>query len=284
MVRAKAAPTDAAAALSRALDGVLPMAEVPLQVTLAPFWRQGSKDARVAIVLGLRQPLPPPGALKRDTEVIALETRAFTPEGDPRGASAQRADVKLRSGATGDVQIDLLSYVDLKPGRYQLRLATSSESLGKSGSVYADVDVPAFADEPLSMSGIVLTAKPSPYAAGRDALEMLIPVVPTSARDFLRSTQVRAFCQIYQGRKQSIIPADVRIQIKDDHDHIVQDEPTTIEVGRFGKTHSADVSFELPVTRLSSSTYLLTISAQAGSLQTQRQVKFVLHDKPTEER
>ncbi len=68
--------------------------------------------------------------------------------------------LKLRAGATAPIQFELLSRLDLKPGRYELRIAASSHAANAVGSVFVDVDVPDFTKGPLALSGILFDANP----------------------------------------------------------------------------------------------------------------------------
>ena len=76
----------------------------------------------------------------------------------------------------------MLTRIDLKPGRYQLRLSAHLPSQDKSGSIYYDVDVPDFSKGALLMSGAMLSVTPALAAAPRDLLLDLMPIVPTTNR------------------------------------------------------------------------------------------------------
>ncbi len=171
----------AASPVTKAIAGALPDPELPMQVTLAPFASSTPEGATVAMVLGVSQTAPK----ARMAGIVDLETKAFTPDGYARADHSQTAYITLLPG-DGDApaQYQLLSHIDLKPGRYQLRIGAHASIGDTSGSVFADVDVPDFASAPLSLSGILLEATPSPAAAPKDALAAIVPIIPTAARVF----------------------------------------------------------------------------------------------------
>ena len=120
-----------------------------------------------------------------------------------RSRASERLNVRLatRPGLAEDVRYTVLSRLTLEPGRYQLRLAARSAGLGKSGSVYCDLDVPDVSKAALSLSGVMLEVTPSISAAPKGRLSSLIPIVPTVQRDFVADEQVGAFVRVYQGEK-----------------------------------------------------------------------------------
>jgi VWFA-related protein len=259
--------------LATAISGLLPAAEVPLEITLAPFATPDRKSANVAMVLGVRQPVPEATKADRVTETVELQTSVFTIEGASRGSARQTAKVVLRPGATGQVHYELLAHVDLKPGRYTLRVAASSQSSRKTGSVYADLDVPDF-DAPLALSGIVLSKTPALASAPKDALAKLLPVVPTSERQFLSSDRIAVFARIYTSGK-SVDPVRLATRIRDARDAVVYDQPGEVAPGAFSaSTHAADFRLALPIDTLGPGPHVLTLDASLGKDHVERSVVF----------
>src|SRR4029077_12699478 len=89
----------------------------------------------------------------------------------------------------------------LPPGRYQFRGGVTSVRQKTSGSVYADLDVPDFANEPLSLSGVTLNAGRSSAAVVTEAVKRMLPLAPTTARTFTPVSPVTATIEVYQGAK-----------------------------------------------------------------------------------
>jgi VWFA-related protein len=253
----------ARAPLGAALAGILPKSDVPLQASAIPLARSGRRESAVAIVVGIRQPIRPSAAPV--TERVDVEVSAFNTDGKRLGSKRLQADVALRAGATGLVEYEVLSRLDLRPGRYQLRIAAHVGSLSTSGSLYYDVDVPDVSKAPVSLSPLVLSASPGPIVAPRDALADVLPVVPTTRRVFAAGDRVTAFARVYQGGRSAVQSVALRLRLQDQNGQTVMDRLQDLPAASFSSARSADVRVELPVVRLPPGPYLLTVDAAAGA-------------------
>ena len=251
---------DKAPPLARAVAGLLPQADIAMLTSVAPFAVPGKSEAALAIITDVRQPAPS----QRVTEDLELMARAFTPEGDSRGVQRQNAKVILRPG-DNDAEFDVLSRLDLKPGRYSVRMAAHSAASGKSGSVYTDVVIPDFSKDEVSLSGVVLNAAPGRAAAPKDALAALLPIVPTTLRVFDVRDRVTSFLRIYQGGKKPLLTATLTVRIVDAADRQVFQATETFGADRFTGTRAADALREIPLTDCEPGPHLLTFEARLGS-------------------
>jgi hypothetical protein len=244
-----------------------------MDVAVAPFMTQGKNGptGTVAIVIGMSQYAPStPMAIAVD-----LRTSAFTEEGDPRGTVLEHARVRLFAGGPEDVACyEVLSKIDLKPGRYQLRLGALNQSNDRTGSVFADVDVPDFAKEPLSLSGVLLEASPSLMAAPKDALAVIGPVTPTAVRVFDAADRVTAFFELYEAQKSAPTPVTLTTRIVDTQGTVVFDQKDTVDTDSFGAARAVDKRITLPLTGRTRGDYLLTITATSGATTVTRDVRF----------
>ena len=111
-----------------------------------------------------------------------------------------------------------LSRLNLRPGRYQLRVAGAAKG-PERGSVRLDIDIPAFSDGDLSVSGIVLsstarfqmpTFKPDPLIG--DSL----PGPPTATRSFARGDDLTAFAEVYDNRMSSRQGVEMSVSVTSD--------------------------------------------------------------------
>jgi VWFA-related protein len=291
-----------ASELDKALASLLPKGDLPMQVSAVPFAKPGSIDSSVAIVLGLRQPAPTGAA--RVTEHVNLAVNAYGPEGQPRGSHRLKAELQLRPVAGGEVQYEVLSQIDLRPGRYQLRLAAESTMLGKAGSVFYDVDVPDFSRPALSLSGVTMTVAPALTAAPRDRLAALLPLIPTTQRDFLKTDKVSAFLRVYQSGRRAVMPITLDARVLDATGRVVFGGPQKLRADRFatnqpaaidaqpsfgrprmGATprpatassdvpHAADVLLDLPVFSFGQGPHVLIVEASNGGETARRDVRF----------
>jgi hypothetical protein len=189
-----------------------------------------------------------------------------------------KAAVTFKPNVKGHVGYEVLTRIDLKPGRYQLRLSAHLPSKDLSGSIYYDVDVPDFSKGPLVMSGAMMSVTPALVAAPRDLLANILPIVPTTDRYFDRKTdQVSAFVALYQP-KGSVKPVELSTRITDSTGTEVITQATTMPVVAFaGDRRSAGYRYSIPVNRLEPGDYLLTFEAKLEKTTVLRHVRFVVH-------
>ena len=251
----------AASPLGAALAGLLPKSDLPLELSAVSFALPGGRESAVLITLGVRQPIRvAAGATK---ERVDVQVSAFNSDGKAFGSTALRVDLTLRPDATGLAEYEVLSRLDLKPGRYQLRIAANVGSLSTSGSLYHDVDVPNFSSAPISLSGLLLSATPGPVVGAHPTFAAVVPVVPTTRRTFTAGHQVSAFTRVYQGGKAALTAVPVRVQLRNATNELVVDRREDLAATRFTAARSTDVKIDLPIARLAIGEYLLSIEAGA---------------------
>jgi VWFA-related protein len=267
-------PTDPTPAPPRnlmdALMGTLPAKELSLDLLALPFASPGRQDAAVAVILGIHQPAAGIAAGDR-VDVLAA---AFDPTGHPKATERRTLSVKLRPDATADLHYEVPSRFSLPPGHFEIRVAADSSASGQTGSVFAYVDVPDFAGDPLSLSGVALETTPAPYLAETDALTGVLPVTPTSRRTFDHSDRVGAFLRIYQGGAGQLAPVRLTTRVTNEGGRTLVDTAETYETARFDAARSVDVHVDVPVARLPSGQYLLSLQAESAKTIVRREVRF----------
>jgi hypothetical protein len=175
-----------------------------------------------------------------------------------------------RAGAQAEP--DLPGHFPLRPGRYMLRIAATSEA--RSGGVFVDVDVPDFAKEPLSASGLILQRRPVPPIRDK-FISDLVPIVPTTHRQFLASDDVAVFLRIYQGGKGRIVPVRMTARVRNERNAIASNHEGMLEVANFSESsRAADFAVPLPLDHLSPGEYLLEVDAQSGARHVTRTARF----------
>jgi VWFA-related protein len=272
----------APSATSKAVAGPVAAGDLPMEVALAPVAVHGRAEAAVAIALGIRQP----AVTTRTVQTFQLQARIFTPDGRAHGEQHQAGQVTLApaeaGAAKGDstkdfARYELLTQIALKPGRYEIRFATHLDAGDITSSVYADVEVPDFAKAPLSLSGLMLEASPPLPGGPRNAFDGLLPVAPTSKRDFATTDQVAAFLQINEGGDTPLAPVALAIRIVNDHDITVFERAGTVGANLFpASLRGANQRFALPLSTLAPGAYLLTVEATLGKATARRDVRFVV--------
>jgi VWFA-related protein len=258
--------------LGAALAGVLPKADLPLQMSAVPLALPDKRESAVAIIVGVRQPIREAGV--RHVEKVDLQVSAFNVEGKSFGSKRLRAEVTLRAGATGLAEYEVLSRLDLRPGRYQLRIAANVGSLSTGGSLYYDVDVPDVGSTPLAMSGLLLGVEPGPVVAPADGLKPLVPIVPTTRRRFAATDRVTLFARLHQSGKAAPAVVPMRLTIRNASNVVVVERLHDIDSAAFGGSRFADVVLEVPIGRLLEGQHLLTIEAGVGPAAIRKHSRF----------
>ncbi len=268
----KAASGSAPAAATKDLSSILPKSDLPMRLTLAPFATSTKSGAVVAIAAGLHHP-PADGDVVTTGEDMDLQFRGFTPEGEPRAAVARTLHIPVRPSAKGEYECDAFAALDLKPGRYEIRVAAHDATQKIDGSVYATVEIPDFAKLPVSLSGVAISVTSNRLAAPKDAFASLIPVIPTTQRDFDRGERVTAFARLYERADKPSVALPLNVRMVNDHDVTVFSTTETFTPDRFGATHSADYQLALPIATLASGPYLLTFDVARDKAAAQRDVR-----------
>lgn len=254
--------------IARAITGVLPEGNLPMRVSVVPLAAPSGKDGIAAITLGIHQP----SSLESTIEKVDVQITAYKDDGKPAASTRLNAQLKLRASAAGSVQYEVLAQLPLKPGHYQLRIAADIASRNAEGSVFADIDMPDFT-KGLSMSGLALAMTPAPAFAPANAFASLLPLVPTSHRDFAGSERVSLFARIYQAGKQPPTPVNMTVRVVDARDRRVFSRTETMAAPP-APSRSVDYPFEIPVSTIDRGDYLVTVEARTAGGTAVRTVRF----------
>ena len=260
------APKKAASRPAGALINGLPSGDLPLHVTAAPFAVPGRREAEV-IITARMEPLN--GA--SNPAKVALTAAAI--DTDAKSYGTQRQTMEITSLPGSRFHPDLQSHLPLPAGRFMVRLAAESE--GRTGTVFVDVEVPDFAKNPLSLSGMVLQRASAARVADK-VIAGLVPVAPTTVREFDSSDEVTVFLRVYQGGKSRVVPVRISARVTDQRNNETSNQDAVIEVGDFGEARSADYRVRLPVAQLAPGAYILDVEAHAGARHLKRSARFTV--------
>jgi VWFA-related protein len=248
----------------------LPGAGLPLQVTAAPFAAADGK-ATIAVALAIGANDAATRTMPR-VETVEVVASAYIPEtADNAGWSQQKLSLTWSQPDPRFGGYEVLSRVSVQPGRYELRVGAKTGD-GRNGSVYTSVEVPDFA-QPLSLSGIVVHATPSPAVAPPDGLGDVLPFTPTARRTFQKTDKAAAFLRIYQ-RARTFSPTSVKTTITSTTGAVVAAVDERVQGAAAGAGSASDYEVDLPLTDLSAGEYLITITASLGNRTAQRQLRF----------
>jgi len=258
----KSSNSAAPASLTAALKGLWPETGIPMSVTAAAFAVPAAHGATVAVVARAQEPAVP----ERGGQVNVL-TGAYGREGEPLATQVQT--IRLRPSPAGQKvsQYEVPSRLQLRPGRHEVRVAVEDLERHLTGSVYTYVQVPDFAKEPLSLSGLVLGTR---AAAPNSTFADLLPLEPTTRREFATTDRVTAFARVYQALNDPAGAVSLTARITDASNRTAYDAKTFFTESDSAVTHSADYRLELPLASLTTGRYLLTIEAMRKPKQTVR--------------
>jgi hypothetical protein len=260
-----------------ALTGLLPASEIPVDVNAATFAVPGARAAAVVLTVGVEAfaALDAPAARSAPLEIVAS---AFDRSGRPKGIARQSLDLSWPATAfVQEQRFDALSRLDLPPGEYEIRIAVSSGPGARTASAFSYVTVPPFASAPLSLSNIIIGATAGTLTAPRNFLTSLLPVVPTTRREFARTDGLVAFFRVYQGtnRNDPLVPVQLRSSLVDAHDRVISSDAVVLDVGKFANGRTADYFITLPLTALAGE-YLLRVETTMGARTAGRAMRFVV--------
>jgi len=264
----KPAISDAPASLTAALRNLWPDTRLPMSVTAAAFEASGTAGAAVAVVSRAQEPAQPSADRAAQVKVMAA---AFGREGETLGSQVQTITVRPSAGQKV-FQYEVSSRLLLKPGRHEIRVAAEDPDRHLVGSVYTYVDVPDFAKEPISMSGVVLGTRESEAGS---AFHDLMPVTPSTRRQFATGDRVIAFVRAYQAEQDDPLPMTITARIVDSSNRTVFEAKKPTPDGP--PARSTDYRFELPLSSLTTGQYLLTIEAtRKANQKARREVIFAV--------
>lgn len=151
------------------------------------------------------------------TNTVELAFVAYNLDGNAEVNGSKTLDLSLQPQNREAVETHGLRYATefaLAPGRYQIRLAAKEAVGGRNGSVFWDVDVPAFT-APLAMSGVVVTtaaAAAAPAVNDAEATKAVFPGTGVARRTFTLEDTLRVFAEIYDSQAAAA-PRDLEVRL-----------------------------------------------------------------------
>jgi VWFA-related protein len=220
---------------------------------------------RADVVVALSIRWPPLRAPATDT--LTIVRHVYDPDGRADAPIREMATVELPPG--DEARHDLVRRLALPAGRHQVRFNVASSLLGRNGTVYVDVEVPDFSRTALALSNIVL-GTPVPPSSAVDALTSVLPIVPTSARDFSNGESVVAYVRIHEGGGTPVAPVTITAEILDVADQSKFSETRVIPPEAFDANRDAAFEMPIPLSGLESGPHLMSLSARLANGRTAR--------------
>ncbi|MEO7190206.1 MAG: VWA domain-containing protein [Vicinamibacterales bacterium] len=259
------------APLVTAVESTLPRTDLLLSLTAMPFATPGKATGTVAVVV--RTDPPAPDAARPSANATAETTKsdnvsaviaAVDPQGKILAAVKHAAVVPWPVGASGPGPYEFLARLELEPGRYEIRAATDVDPATRS-SVYGFVEVPDFRKLPLSLSGIAIQVVPTGMSGPKGVLAQVMPIVPTTRRQFTNVERVTAFVQVYRA-VQTTTATTMTARILDSAERTVIESRDELS--------GSEYHWDLPVEKLPAGEYVLELSSSSGADSASRRVRF----------
>ena len=237
----------------KAITGVLPDPGLPLRGIAAPLLQADGMTA-VAITLALDSTAvnATPG------DAVEIFTHLFDPEGRPRADFEQKARFCVSPG-----WCELTSLIAAKPGRHAVRIGVKHVASGRTGSVYLDVEVPDFAKRALTVSGLMVEATPPLPRASDDRVRALIPILPTTRREFAATDTATLLFRVHQRPDRTPKEITRTLRLINARDEEVSALTETIPASSFAKGATAEQRLTLPLEKLTPGRYLVAVTLAA---------------------
>lgn len=155
----------------------------------------------------------------------------------------------------------------LPAGRYQIRVGLHELGTGALGTVFYDLDVPDFANDPLSVSGMLLTASASRVVPNLIADKLItadqLPGPATSRRTFASGDELAMYAEIYDNVKAaSHSVAIITRLVSDDGREVFSARETRKPAAGSTGTSTFGLSKRITLKDVSPGRYLLQLEAR----------------------
>ena len=216
-------PAGSPEAVRAALSAVLPLPGMSLTTTAAAFREESGRTASIAVVLegaGADLALTPrDGASSGPLDLLAA---AIQPHGEIAAIEATHLQLALPAPTADRVQQYGFRWLarlnNVKPGRYQLRTVAASGP-DMLGSVWYDLTVPDFGNDPLTMSDVLVASVSGlqvPTFKPDKAMQELLRGPATANRRFAQTDGIVASAEIYDNRPSQAHDIETTVILKNE--------------------------------------------------------------------
>lgn len=253
--------------LRELMESPLPGSGLPFSVHVAPF-RGVAPNATVTVAAVVDSTglsfTEKDGMFENNLELTMV---AVNPQGKSFPGERGNVAMKLRPQTHQAVLRNgfrVQSKLNLPPGQYQLRMGLRESNGGRVGSVFVDLEVPNFQEkDKLVMSGLLLTSTASagiPTASADPQFKDVLPLPPTTVREFGQDEALAVFCEIYDNTSIANHAVDITTQVIGDDGRVLvkSSEARTkaeLQGSKGGYGHTAQV----PLRELAPGLYVLKV-------------------------
>lgn len=258
-------PRGVSADVIESLNSPLPVNGLRLRTFAAPF-RGEAPNASVVVgieLVGQDLSLVENGRI--EVSYVVVDSRGQTQSEQHDALTPNlRPETRVRLQDTG---LRFVNRFNLPPGRYQVRVAAHDHGHDVSGSAIYDLDVPAFDDLPLSISGVVLTSMSgAAFVTARtdEGLQGVLPAPPIAFREFPQNDEIGIFAEVYDNTTSAPHRVDIVTTVRDDNGAIYfssaeQRDSSELGGSRGGYGHTA----RIPLSSLAPGLYVLSVEARS---------------------
>jgi VWFA-related protein len=244
------------------LVGLMPVQPLRMRGALYPVGRAAvpagarANAVEIAAVLTVRMP----AVVRAVDDVLTVVRTVYDANGKASAPEQFQLTQRLEPTAGDETRYEVFSRFALSPGRHQVRFNATSRAADDSGSVIIEIDVPDLSRPTPTASPIVLGIPPG--ATRTDPLAPLLPIVPTTVRDFTAADRITALVELFAGESGLSEPVQVEARVVGADDRIETEAPTSIiAVEAFAESRSARYSMDLPLPSLKPGLHVLSITA-----------------------
>ena len=254
--------------LATLVSAAVPSAGLPMRLAV-PVFKHTSAEARVWMTIEV-----PADVLRFEeqgdiaSEDLLLVYQVLDPGAKVVASSREEVQMRLRPQTRSAVAargFRVVIPVQVRPGRYQVRVAARTANGARQGSVYADLVVPDFFKSPLTWSGVALTsawAVQMPTRPSNPELAKAFPLLPAASRAFPVGDRLAFYAEAYDDGAGAARTVELTAVIRDDTGKQVfatVEERSSAELG--GGRGGYGFRVEVPIDDLPRGAYVLTLTA-----------------------
>jgi VWFA-related protein len=257
------------------LGGALAGGDLSLRGLAAPVRPAAGGGMRTAIVVTVTCRLPAGQDRLKDT--LQLGIAAIDSDGNVKAAARKAFQMAGASRAGATIVFAVNEIVDLPSQTLTVRVAIASQALGQAGVIHIPVEVidPLRSHVQLPAVVIAFDGAPRISAIPPQLLGDLLPVQPTTAREFSPSDTLRIVVPLVAGGQPTAPLAKVDVSIRQGQRSYRTVPAEIAMLPAVGTVQQAQASLAMPLAGLSPGTYELSVKAMdpAGATAT-RTVSF----------
>jgi VWFA-related protein len=263
------------AALAELISTPVATSGLTMSVT-APAFRGKAGKASVEVIVDVaRKDLTGSGGLGKLELLDAVEDSDGRIRASERGSLDMKPSARSRD-AMASQGVRVLSRLDVPPGKYVLRVAGADGNGRSQGSVQYSLDVPDFAKDPITMSGLALSlaSEASQPTTGSDKdWQKRFDYAPTARRAFSAADELTVAGEAYINEKAPGAIEATTMVLRPSGEVAVQTKDLLDADGR-----SAAYRYESTValSGLQPGDYIFKVEVRSGGAAASREIPFVV--------